>query len=1352
MKKTIWLKDGVSTFPVQQPMVGQKEFYDAFKSYLQDLKDAPMARVFPLIAKWGIGKSRIAYELISEALGVDKGWTIRNVAGELTQVRLLEKDFADGILPIYIRYEQMNEDFLYGDNWVGYGAYIALTKLADESPPKSIQGNIIKHTHDHLVPMGFLPDKLAEQIELGKHSTEEILENLKKLDLLVEQGLDYLRQFGIVHLMVIVDEVESEYELIQDGLQENNEERKKKLDGEAIKVITSAIKHEDSRSRHPHVSFLLLCSPAIGDQIKALEALDRRGEKLEIHQNSYADIRDYIESLQQQAKLRQYPIGLVEAAYTIAAGNFGWLNVIMAYCDQYLDDHTDADAGEVLEDRSNAITRFKERLIDGSQFDYISADTSKVYLPMIKRALLKQLPQSKDNYNAEQQKILLSAKNIEGIGLFKEFATMPLTKSELGLHLVNNKYKTESDNVFINEVTAESFNLDVLLRSLATYSINAPEDYYLLGESKETFLAQVRMLYPKDEVADAAEVIYEFIEPKLIQGAYQTFIGPNFAFLERLNRRYANKGGISNYLVSEEKDQKLQEYLKLRRRVNGQDTQNIVLGFTRILEQSYQDIDTVSLKIHGVDSGWRTIVSNHPYLGVHPQQKVDVIWAGRLAGLNDLADSKLLEIGSHPIFILSSTAEIEAEVKQFKKKFPYAGRCLIPFQVTNLQRELLEILSVDQSYMDIRAVAHELAPAFKSKVRALRDEVTKVTKEWFDQVDQQGYVLRPLIFTKAEEEKLPLLAEGFSKMVINGITSTQLGIKPGVKFKANEDYNRFLQVLKSTEIRVKLEKEGYRNAGMFVAVNDSEYEVQIPNALGAILEYIGNTQRTYKNLDQQFFFSAIDTVKPAKIVEQWVNFLQALHLVKVNSQSNIINVSKSMLEAKKDRVQIWRDEEYDKLVDQFKNTIDKHRLGILRDDKYRGRMDVIDENLRQINLIQLQHRTNNSLTMWKDQLEKLNDFHQECDYIFDEEGWESLPFNENNLGNLNIADSEMPIWRKLRLVQQFHEYISSLQKEILDKLKVKVQSIKTDSEYKGYRLPIAPFTNALERYQTEIEYAADYIQSSKRDTMVAKSESLANQLWLANYKEAIERLNTMILQIGLRKLEPIKVDWKEKSGFSGRYDELLIKFKKLVDSFNESKVKAERWITYFQASPDEVKLKVKLKEFIAFFKQLQIFLESGFDEAVDDLEGEYRSNPIKFIDETEKKFSEHQGDTTNIIANITELEASARRLRNAHYDTLTIEAVNRLFKRHKKEEFEADTASPINEETYTDTLAKVTREMRQLTEFGENYFAEKGVKHVRFGFFKDVVQSSCDLDWSQFNQQKQELVDLGLIQTRVVLI
>src|SRR5690606_26459728 len=123
-------------------------------------------------------------------------------------------------------------------------------------------------------------------------------------------------------------------------------------------------------------------------------------------------------------------------SYTIAAGNFGWLNVIMAHCDQYLDNHPDAEAGQILLDLSQSVPRFKDSLIDISQLDYI--DSSSVHQPLLKKALLRQLPVPKQDYTEQEQQVLLSAKNLQGIPLFKEFIAIPLTKSDLGFYLVSN--------------------------------------------------------------------------------------------------------------------------------------------------------------------------------------------------------------------------------------------------------------------------------------------------------------------------------------------------------------------------------------------------------------------------------------------------------------------------------------------------------------------------------------------------------------------------------------------------------------------------------------------------------------------------------------------------------------------------------------------------------------------------------------------------------------------------------------------------------------------------------------------------------------------------------------------------
>ncbi len=49
-----WSINGTSEFPLTQPMVGQREFYYVFKSFVGNAKNAGMATIFPVIGKWGV--------------------------------------------------------------------------------------------------------------------------------------------------------------------------------------------------------------------------------------------------------------------------------------------------------------------------------------------------------------------------------------------------------------------------------------------------------------------------------------------------------------------------------------------------------------------------------------------------------------------------------------------------------------------------------------------------------------------------------------------------------------------------------------------------------------------------------------------------------------------------------------------------------------------------------------------------------------------------------------------------------------------------------------------------------------------------------------------------------------------------------------------------------------------------------------------------------------------------------------------------------------------------------------------------------------------------------------------------
>jgi len=181
---SIWALYGTSDFPLNQPMVGQKEFYDTFKGFTKTMKNVGMATIFPLIAKWGIGKSRIGFEIVSEPLGMDKGWVITE-DGEQKNIRIFKENFEDGVLPIYIRYSQMCYKDLMGDSWIGFGAYIALSILSKE-PDNSIQGKIIREIQNAFEPMGFDRDTLKGILKVGEVTTEELLSLDSPLDLLVK--------------------------------------------------------------------------------------------------------------------------------------------------------------------------------------------------------------------------------------------------------------------------------------------------------------------------------------------------------------------------------------------------------------------------------------------------------------------------------------------------------------------------------------------------------------------------------------------------------------------------------------------------------------------------------------------------------------------------------------------------------------------------------------------------------------------------------------------------------------------------------------------------------------------------------------------------------------------------------------------------------------------------------------------------------------------------------------------------------------------------------------------------------------------------------------------------------------
>ena len=67
-KKHKWAAGGVSSYPLTHPIVGQTRFFDTFERFIHlvDAEHEKFAHVFAIAAPWGVGKSRLGYELIAQ--------------------------------------------------------------------------------------------------------------------------------------------------------------------------------------------------------------------------------------------------------------------------------------------------------------------------------------------------------------------------------------------------------------------------------------------------------------------------------------------------------------------------------------------------------------------------------------------------------------------------------------------------------------------------------------------------------------------------------------------------------------------------------------------------------------------------------------------------------------------------------------------------------------------------------------------------------------------------------------------------------------------------------------------------------------------------------------------------------------------------------------------------------------------------------------------------------------------------------------------------------------------------------------------------------------------------------------
>ena len=539
-KQHKWAAGGVSSYPLTHPIIGQTKFFNQFKHFIHLVENEAekFAHVFAVIAQWGIGKSRLAYELMSQINDTSPGWYVRDTTGNLVRAQLFHDDAdREQYLGLYIRYSQVATESHNIDNWFGYGLYKALLPLTVGQFDTSIQGQVAKEAYDRLLVLGFEEQKLGEALEVSAgHSDETLYDDPMLVTRLCRAAYEYLQQFGITYILIALDELETAAEAATYGWEV---EDMKYLDGRAIKLIGKAIKEEDPRGKLPWLRYVALCSPAIGNELQDIPSTERRFEMVELSQNVFADVSSFVQLLKDDERLTEtYPDGLVEAAYAMSSGNFGWFNVAMANVDAIIGgrrargESADGMVGSLFDEAVRVSSRMSEYVLDHHAIDelHLSGD----FREAARELLYGQLPVPLDKWTEAQRQALLSGTNEYGEPIAILYQRVEWTAQDCGQALRSAKFTRERDEWALVGVD-QPLDLTQLLANLSTYSIHETRGavqtggrYTLLVPiSGSDFVQLVAMLYPHPAAEDAARAIWRAqIGTDVVGAELATHIGP----------------------------------------------------------------------------------------------------------------------------------------------------------------------------------------------------------------------------------------------------------------------------------------------------------------------------------------------------------------------------------------------------------------------------------------------------------------------------------------------------------------------------------------------------------------------------------------------------------------------------------------------------------------------------------------------------------------------------------------------------------------------------------------------------------------------------------------------------------
>ena len=1154
-----WAAGGVSGYPVKHPLIGQGDFFNKFQHFLRLTTDEEFVQVFAAIAAWGVGKSSLGFQVISQINNTSRGWFVRDDTGVLQDAKLFKDDAErDQYLGLYIRYSQIRNDYQNIDNWFGFGLYKALVPLATGQFDNSIHLSIARETSDRLEVKGFDRTKLATALELDKkHSDQDLFENPTLVTTLCERAYAYLQTFGIKYVLLVLDELETAGEASTYGIEDKD---MKYMDGRAIKMIGAAIKEEDPRRKLPWLRYLALCSPVIGHELREIQSLARRFELMELQANAFSDVSDFVRKLADQGRLSAtYPQGLVEAAYSMSAGNFGWFNVLMANVETKLQElGAGVSLGKLFSETARSSSRISDYVLDTKSLEHLTLPAT--YKPQVAEFLFGQLPRPLATWTEPVRKALCEARNEFDESVACLFRKVVWDEAQCEKALREAKFIRKGAYWLCANVP-EPLNLQQLLANLGTFAIHetkgaAPtggQHELLIPTQQKEFVQLVQTLYPHPAAEDAARALWK----SLAGGAdypdtSATHLGPSLAMLSRLNLRLRRQQQNTFVFRTPDENTAFDKAMALSKKQNEKERGlQILTGAMRLLDENwdYQTVEagltTELLALETAKEGNRKGLITLDGLKLHPDGRAIFALVKSQAELEKLCDQVAEQHrrqGRTPAVAFTTSHQlVDTFNSSVLPKFKTARGYLKLYQLSTSEEFMLHQVGLrKEACTGFQLTRPRFSTPFDGRLQALRRGITETLTEWRRELNQAGRIAWP--FRSSGTLKFAdrdLLIRAWRKLLIEAEPTKALADLDETSGLKVEDVNA---VLGRLDITAKARSAGYapdERALLFDALGDSA-QPKFPHFLRTI------ANRSLKNAvtwdldrarEEWFWGYCWEGAKPAEVFKDWMALLSDLGLVQETGTGDNIRdkryepVPLTTLTGLRQEADNWLTTDLGQIVLRLAGVFGEGKVmemfgpkGLKPGTKVTmaaQRLDDAKKLLVQTDALETNYdpekadadaQTATLRTDCRNRL-KTKDL---VDWVFVKDRFVTIALGDN-LKTINFENDDTSLWERIGKADKLATYFKDHRAKMTDRAEVLQKLLKDEAkDLPGF--PTSIFTRQLKRIISVLAAAEKPASSSALgETTLAQYSTpgtLAFLLKDLKAQQAIEKLEQLAVELG----------------------------------------------------------------------------------------------------------------------------------------------------------------------------------------------------------------------------------------------